>query len=1040
MRKSLLLSAVILFCLTAFAGPVDRETALARAKKFYADKGISIDQQRPAFKAPRAGSAEEKAYYYVFNAGNDKGFVVVSGDDRTPEILGYTDSGTFIEDEMPDNMRSWFNHYADEIKFLDDNNIQRTAESKATTLRKASKVHHSIAPMLTCLWDQGNPYNVSCPVYYDGNNNTQTSMTGCVATALAQLLYYHKYPQATKMRIPGYSKKFTLTDGTVKYVTLRPIDAGTKIDWDNMLDRYNGSETEVQKKAVGDLMLIAGQAVRMDYGASSGSSYANSRKLFVDYLGFDDGVQILRSDKYGIQEWFEMMYDELAAGYPIAYGGSSTGGGHAFVIDGYDGGDLFHLNWGWSGGSNGYFLISVLNPGDQGIGGSTSADGFSMAQDAIMYLRAEDDGIAYNPESDTHMAINDTKVTGTNVFSNYINWSGSTNSFNGAIVMEDAAGTLVPVSDVQTANNLSANYYLGWTFNLNGRFDKPGTYRVTPASKLTANPTWRPLYDLRGDYILAEVDQDLNVTLSTVYAGNGLSIAEWAFPGTLTKGDQQDVTVKFQNDGSEFLKEVSLFASKTSDKGSAVSNALVGVKAGESNIITFFFKPAEAGEYNIWITRRDNPNIVIGKTTVTVNETNVKKYNLRFSTMSVSNKAIGGRAIGSVTVQNIGTTDFDGRIKLQLWKKDQSSGTYWSSSSTTVDVKVLSTKSALAYFDFQNLEMNREYALVAYYTNQPGELDNSGLKAEHSFTTQRGLNYWNAFGQVQGALPAATYTMMSASSGVLIDGNFGTIVPSKNTNAIYCVTDNAKMPAGLDGCNVAVSGKADNICLVSNLAYTVPSSFTAAKAEYSHTFTTACDGSKGFSVVTLPFAPSGITIDGVEVTPNAPGGFIMREFAGEDDDSKAVFDDVSTLRENTPYIIGAPEALVGKTVVFTGDNVSFVASDLNSMVLSTEHYVMHGATVTPRVTDCYVLNADGSAFDYVSSSVKATAKGAYFTTKLSEELRPASIVIGSTADAIRDVAPAADSDDKVYDLQGRRVNRDSLGKGIYIINGRKITN
>ena len=123
----------------------------------------------------------------------------------------------------------------------------------------------------------------------------------------------------------------------------------------------------------------------------------------------------------------DLIYNEIASGHPVAIAGTATGGAHAFVVDGYDGDGLFHLNWGWGGGSDGYFRIEILNPGDNsGIGASSSSDGYSMGQEALI-LRLPDDVEA---DDMAMMTINDTEIRGTEIFSNYINWTGETNSFD----------------------------------------------------------------------------------------------------------------------------------------------------------------------------------------------------------------------------------------------------------------------------------------------------------------------------------------------------------------------------------------------------------------------------------------------------------------------------------------------------------------------------------------------------------------------------------------------------------------------------------
>ena len=177
-------------------------------------KGKSINQAQKPFKASADGTVstdgQQDAYYYVFNAGNDGGYVIVSGDDRIEPILGYVDHGSFDPDNIPENMRSWLQLYADQIKYVVDNNIQPD-DPILKTRNKVQGTRHSVGELLTTRWNQGNPYNITCPIYYTEKDNDEHKYpaTGCTATAMAQVMYFYRYPAKTKAAIPAHSNTYT---------------------------------------------------------------------------------------------------------------------------------------------------------------------------------------------------------------------------------------------------------------------------------------------------------------------------------------------------------------------------------------------------------------------------------------------------------------------------------------------------------------------------------------------------------------------------------------------------------------------------------------------------------------------------------------------------------------------------------------------------------------------------------------------------------------------------------------------------------------
>ena len=199
---------------------------------------------------------------------------------------------------------------------------------------------------------------------------TTRCVTGCVATGMAQVMKYHSWP-LTGLGLKNYTSKTLNVPLTVDF-------SATSYDWANMSDYYNSTSTDIQKNAVANLMYSCGVSVNMDYGKSSSASSFTMAKSLITYFNYDSNIQFFQRDYYSKPEWADIIKTELNASRPVLYDGQATTGGHLFVCDGYDANGLFHFNWGWGGSSNGYFELSVLNPADQGIGGT--AGGYNASQ------------------------------------------------------------------------------------------------------------------------------------------------------------------------------------------------------------------------------------------------------------------------------------------------------------------------------------------------------------------------------------------------------------------------------------------------------------------------------------------------------------------------------------------------------------------------------------------------------------------------------------------------------------------------------------
>ena len=357
-----------------------------------AQLGISMDEASSAkAKSKRVKSVSgEVPAYYVFPNGEGKGFTVVSGDDRLPEVVGYSDKGTYDEENLPSNYVGFMKAYEEMVGQLDNGDSRASASiAEAKALRGSGYQQPTVAPLLRNIqWNQMKPYNKMCPMY----NSTNRSVTGCVATAMAQVMMYHQYPKSLQADIPAYvTKKYDIAIGR--------INKGEIYDWANMLLQYASYEplnyTDAQAAAVAKLMYHCGAACQMDYGPSSGANVTPA--ILSTYFGYDsDLMQDLNRDAFTLAEWSQIMDKELSAKRPILYSGRSSDGGHEFICDGSDGNGLYHINWGWGGYQDGYFDVTILNPDKGGAGSGSAPDGYNQYCSMIVGI-APDNGKVDEP-------------------------------------------------------------------------------------------------------------------------------------------------------------------------------------------------------------------------------------------------------------------------------------------------------------------------------------------------------------------------------------------------------------------------------------------------------------------------------------------------------------------------------------------------------------------------------------------------------------------------------------------------------------------
>lgn len=395
MKKDLLLllSLMLLLSVSAIAGPRSYQQAKAIAQRQAAMLGIEMDAEvaASAKAAPRmsvsSAVSPSATCYYVFANGEDKGFTIVSGDDRMPEVVGYSAQGTYDPDHLPANYVGFMKAYQETVEALLKGDAQVSgglAEARQWRAERAGTA--AVAPLLGGIkWNQGAPYNNMCPLY-DGTNR---SVTGCVATAMAQVMMYYQYPKELKATIKAYTAK--------SYgIQIPEISSGATYDWDNMLPDYSKSDyNSAQADAVAKLMYHCGAAVKMNYGPSSGANVTPI--ILATYFGYDaDLMQDLTRTVFTLQQWMTLIDNELKAKRPILYSGQASDGGHEFVCDGSDGNGLYHINWGWGGYQDGYFDLTILQPTKGGAGSGSAVDGYNRDCSMIIGI-APDNGKVDEP-------------------------------------------------------------------------------------------------------------------------------------------------------------------------------------------------------------------------------------------------------------------------------------------------------------------------------------------------------------------------------------------------------------------------------------------------------------------------------------------------------------------------------------------------------------------------------------------------------------------------------------------------------------------
>lgn len=477
-RTLLLVLTVFTNILIANAEPITKARALSIATKYINNPKLSNDTPKT-----RSSQANEQPAYYIFTNPNDKKFVIISGESKLNELVGYGDKMT----ENPNDQPPYFKLFLKEYE-----RVVKEVRSKATATTPQRPIKRKVEPLLTCKWSQYDPFNKYTPL-----SNGQHTPTGCVATATAQVMFYNKWP---KNRPQDYIA--STGDDAKKSATYW---------WDEMKNTTNEMRTEQSRQAVGVLMYDIGKAVNMRYyyrGSDSNLQYAcNALRDKFDYT-----VRYLDKNFLPANDFLNEVMQEISDGYPVLV----VGGPHAFVYDGYDEQGLIHTNWGWGGENDGYFDINIVTLNVSGF----ALNSGTFWDDISVVFAHPNDGKAtpfkdiergLDARTTTSLTIDKTEANRSESFSAKIEKLGSYSSVKGelgvftgkvALALYNDKNKQVKIFNSTASDQTWASIFTSMSFDvadINFKGIADGNYRLVPVfsemldTKTKEHGDWKPI-------------------------------------------------------------------------------------------------------------------------------------------------------------------------------------------------------------------------------------------------------------------------------------------------------------------------------------------------------------------------------------------------------------------------------------------------------------------------------------------------------------------------------------------------------------------
>ena len=1071
MKKILLFAILIASFTTIYADNIDRNAAYEKAVSFMQQKNPSIRFNKNKARKIVGKTTENTLPYYVFNAESNQGFVIVSGNDQTEPIMGYSENGSFDSDNIPPALQFMLDRYAEE---LDSINAEEPINENVTSPRKVvSLPRTAIEPFCTRMWGHATPYSNLSPLY-----NGARCGIGCLPVAIAIAMGYFNWPQKTKT-IPAY----TTTTRSFYMKELEPWS----FQWDNILDRYNSQYTSQQAEAIAELMLYVSQSMQTDYG--TGNAYISSAVYGLkSYFDYDPELHhIYCSDYDNINDFIYIIYNEISQGRPVVFDGFSlstpkgNAAGHAFVCDGYEKDDMFHINWGWDGYCNGYFRVTMVNPYK-----TTRNRNYSRNLGAIIGFQPngwKDTSINSYSKEDLSLQFLSIIPNDNGIRITLQNGYNTKQTFENAIALYDKDLNFIKlVSDIDTTtfNKNSWNYKTYPSISYENVTD--GTYKVIPVSRVCGEEKWHFSRSI-GTYAYLEatiVEGVASYTPIETIVVNSFSVLE-SDQGNGIGAPQTAVLNITNNSFEKYDKNVYLVANKQ-------LNMIHGLRIpmNSTENITFDFVPYIAGNYNLEVCKDIDGDFPIASTTTHVSDQidyGDKNKDYRIITAKILNDNIsvnnGVRSVYSdkykvkfllSNIDSVQTYNDYVRFALSLNRNTTSAWEY--TEFYHIRLKPRESKE----FTFESTEMtwtNKQYVFKIMakwntYTfmdnvnewTQPGTYQ--VYVSPNNFSRSSGIRLWTSDGNVSGQISPKNNDFVIPENAVAIsfdNPDISTwptnIIPNSNPNTLYYFNGKANYP-NLN--NVIYEGKADSIIFIDGYPALVPENFKANYISYTRTFNKGVNGNDkiyNWSTIVLPFDVQSVTnttdsidIDWFHHSDELNKDFWLCKYHGKEN-YELFFDYADEFKANTPYIISvsgdertnAP-SLVNKPILFSSKDVEVKSGSLYE---DTYDFDFEGTTTGLDIDENFIYmlldNGDGNNFEYVGTKATINPFQAYFVSEIApnnfnSKLKIIILHENNEMTGIKNIMDVP-KENVIYDMSGRRIYKNQLQKGIYIINGKK---
>ncbi len=713
MKRVALTSFVwVVSLLMAVAAPVSEQAAKQAAQEFM-KRQMRANTRGEAVELTRAftGIADgDDAGIFVFNSST--GFVVMSADDELPAVLAYSTGAPFDAQTAPEAMKFMLEAY------------HMAATTDAFT-RADVPTHDKVSPLIKTQWDQHEPYNLLCPKDDAGN----LCLTGCVATSMAQVMYYHKCP--------------------------------ADYDWNNMKTTYDGSESSTANNAVAKLMADCGAAVFMDYGSSASSAAETyACEALRNDFGYAETTDYVQREAYTAKSWDALIYKELAAKRPVLYSGTSVSSGkgmsgHAFVIDGYEaksGLGYYHVNWGWSGKSDSYFLISVLNPSYQYSGGNAGSSGYSIKQNVVIGIQPAEKPMEKTNRLRTYqMFVNEDKGT--------YSRASTSEDFPTIKIVYDFYNVLLPKEDrhydvalalykdrklisilkqfaiddyhknepLEHGYGFKADPTYPFAYDLSiGKDLADGNYQLRVLSRLTGASEWHWANGAIDNYVeLAISGKTMNTITYGLYdeaAESDFTINSVDVKGTMKVGEPLTITINLTDKNKTGNAPIYLWGNASPSAGADNYQLLTGggsnLDPGQTGEIVLEYTPQRAGDFK-FILSGSSKNYDVPLYTFTASVSGICMVLELEADDVVSTQSNGMRNLSGTTLKgvakitNLGSSAFDDKV--YFWMVGTSGGkSFGNVSTTTKNVTIPIGQTVDVPFSYTDLEADYYYGLILY--------------------------------------------------------------------------------------------------------------------------------------------------------------------------------------------------------------------------------------------------------------------------------------------------------------------------------------